>query len=107
MAPKETGNYMADIKQEDRDRLRSYHKSVRVFGVRKGKFLEFEFTMGCEELTIELVMPYPIFKEFCETNHVAEIDCAVGVKAEFDRLSGGALPNLYDDTNIIKLGDFK
>lgn len=98
---------MASLKQEDRDRLQAYRKSVRVFGIRKGKFLEFEFTMGCEELTIELIMPYAIFKEFCETNHVAEINCDISVRAEFDRLSGGALPKLYHETNILQLGDFK
>ncbi len=98
---------MTRIKQEDRDRLQVYRKSVRVFGIRKGKFLEFDFTVGCEELTIELVMPYPIFKEFCETNHVAEILCDEGINDDFDRLAGGVLPQLYDEKNIIQLGDFK
>lgn len=98
---------MTDNKLPDRDRLQNYHKSVRVFGIRKEKFLEFCFTVGCEELTIELVMPYPAFKEFCETNHVAEIDCDVDLKDDFDRLSKDGFPKLYDQTNIIQLGEFK
>lgn len=98
---------MTDLKKPERDRLLNYHKSVRVWGIRKGRFLEFDYTVDCAELTIELVMPYAVFKEFCETNHVAEIDCEANVKAEFDRLSEGSLPKLYSKTNIIQLGDFK
>ena len=94
---------MTDKRRFDQDRLQEYRKSVHLFGIRKGKFLEFEFTKGCEELTIELVMPYAVFKEFCEVNHVAEITCAASIRADYDRLRG-------DDnhaTNIIQLGDFK
>lgn len=98
---------MVSISREDIDRLQSYRKSVRVFGIRKGKFLEFDYTVGWEELTIELVMPYPVFKEFCETNHVAQIDCEASIKTDFYELAGGILPKLYDETNIIQLGDFK
>ncbi|MBL4802722.1 MAG: hypothetical protein JKY45_12595 [Emcibacter sp.] len=114
---------MSNDERPDCDRLQNYYKKVRVFGIRRGKFIEFEFTVGFEELTIELVMPYPIFKEFCETNHVAEIGCATDVKAEFGGLSAGGLPKLHkyvatkdqdgqalspvDQGNIIKLGDFK
>jgi len=98
---------MAHNKQHDPDRLQKYRKTVRVFGIRKAKFLEFDYTLGCEELTIELVMPYPAFKEFCETNHVAEIICVPQIRYEYNRLSGGEKPKLHDKTNIIQLGDFK
>ncbi|MBL4893561.1 MAG: hypothetical protein JKY59_01620 [Emcibacter sp.] len=114
---------MSDKGRPDRDRLQNYYKKVHVFGIRRGKFIEFEFTVAFEELTIELVMPYSAFKEFCETNHVAEIGCATDVKAEFHSLSGGKLPKLHkfvktddqdsseqelpDHGNIIQLGDLK
>lgn len=95
----------------ERDRLQNFRKSVRVFGMRKEKFLEFDFIMGSEELTIELVMPYPAFREFCETNHVAEIAWEPRVRAEFDRLAAGRLsdtgPESGKQTNIIQLGDYK
>lgn len=81
------------------DRLSEYRKTVRIFGIRKGKFLEFDYTVGCEELTVELIMPYGVFAEFCETNHVAEIKCAPDIKADFEKLGA--------QTNIIQLGEFR
>ncbi len=94
---------MSENRRFDQDRLQNYHKSVRVFGIRKEKFLEFEFTVGSKELVIELVMPYPAFKEFCDVNHVAEIVCDVSIRVAFNRLSGG---NQHKE-NIIQLGEFR
>ena len=98
---------MAHNKEHELDRLQKYHKTVRGFGIRKAKFLEFDYTLGCEELTIELVMPYPAFKEFCETNHVAEIICVPQIRYEYNRLAGAEKSKLHEKTNIIQLGDFK
>ncbi len=39
--------------------------SVRVTGVRRSRFVEFEFSLG-EELVVELVMPYREFCAFCD-----------------------------------------
>jgi hypothetical protein len=39
--------------------------SVRVTGVRRSRFVEFEFSLG-EELVVELVMPYREFCTFCD-----------------------------------------
>ena len=42
--------------------------SVRVTGVRRSRFVEFEFSLG-EELVVELVMPYHEFRAFCDEHH--------------------------------------
>ncbi len=42
--------------------------SVRVTGVRRSRFVEFEFSLG-EELVVELVMPYREFATFCDERH--------------------------------------
>jgi hypothetical protein len=42
--------------------------SVRVTGVRRSQFVEFEFSLG-EELVVELVMPYHEFTTFCDEHH--------------------------------------
>jgi phenol hydroxylase P0 protein len=42
--------------------------SVRVTGIRRSRFVEFEFSLG-EELVVELVMPYREFQTFCEEHH--------------------------------------
>jgi hypothetical protein len=38
--------------------------TVRVTGVRRSRFVEFEFSLG-DELVVELVMPYREFRSFC------------------------------------------
>ena len=42
--------------------------SVRVTGIRRSRFVEFDFSIG-DELTIELVLPYREFRIFCEEHH--------------------------------------
>ena len=93
----------------DRDRLQNYRKWVRIYGVRREKFLEFEFTVGCSELTIELVMPYSAFKEFCEENHVNEIKCDKNIRASYIKLSHENNPEIkpFKTEKIINLGEFK
>lgn len=78
------------------DGLRQYQKFVKIFGIRRGVFLEFEFTVGFKELTIELVMPYAAFKEFCETNHVNEIKCNHDINAAFTEMSKDNKPRIFD-----------
>jgi phenol/toluene 2-monooxygenase (NADH) P0/A0 len=42
---------------------------VRVTGIRRSRFVEFEFSLE-PELSVELVMPYAEFQRFCEEHHV-------------------------------------
>ena len=114
---------MDNRKKNERDRLTEYQKSVCVFGIRKNVFLEFEFTVGFKELTIELVMPYEAFKEFCETNHVSKIDCNADIQEVYAKLAAGRPPKLHihaqtdndlipsqgreNTENVVQLGDFK
>jgi phenol hydroxylase P0 protein len=44
---------------------------VRVTGVRRQRFVEFEFSLG-DELVVELVMPYHEFRTFCD-EHSARV----------------------------------
>ncbi len=39
---------------------------VRVLGKQLGRFIEFEFYLNDDDLCVELVMPEPAFREFCE-----------------------------------------
>ncbi len=41
---------------------------VRVTGVRRQRFVEFEFSLG-DELVVELVMPYHEFRTFCDEHN--------------------------------------
>lgn len=46
---------------------------VRVTGIRRGRFIEFEYMVGDPDLCVELIMPIPAFAEFCERQN-ATID---------------------------------
>ncbi|MCE1235235.1 MAG: phenol hydroxylase subunit [Hyphomicrobiales bacterium] len=38
---------------------------VRVLGTRLGRFVEFEFSLGDDDLSVELILPTKAFEEFC------------------------------------------
>ena len=45
---------------------------IRVTGERLGKFIEFEFSIDDEDLTVELILPHEAFKIFCD-KHQARV----------------------------------
>lgn len=45
----------------------SMQARVRVLGTRKGRFVEFEFSLGDGDLSVELILPTKAFEEFCRT----------------------------------------
>jgi len=44
-------------------------RHVRVISVRHGKFVEFEFSVLHADLSVELIMPFQAFSEFCEAQN--------------------------------------
>jgi len=46
---------------------------VRVTGERLGRFVEFEFSINDEDLTVELILPHDAFKRFCERHRARVI----------------------------------
>ncbi|MDR3505691.1 MAG: phenol hydroxylase subunit [Acidocella sp.] len=60
---------------------------VRVLGTRSGRFVEFEFGIGSEELKVELILPFHAFKEFCQERHAEIRPPAENVATELDRLA--------------------
>lgn len=49
------------------DRFDERQRWVLVTGIRR-QFVEFEFTVGDPDLTVNLIMPRDAFEEFCRTN---------------------------------------
>lgn len=43
---------------------------VRVTGIRRRRFVEFEYMVGDPDLNVELIMPLPAFTEFCDQQKV-------------------------------------
>lgn len=60
--------------------------SVRVFGVRRERFVEFEFAKA-PELVVELVMPIVEFERFCEEHQLRRLPGEAELDAEVDRLA--------------------
>ncbi len=57
---------------------------VRVTGTH-GDFVLFDFTIGDPDLTVELILPFPAFLEFCATNH-APATVEPAAQAAYERL---------------------
>ncbi|MGO9818493.1 MAG: phenol hydroxylase subunit [Acidocella sp.] len=60
---------------------------VRVLGARSGRFVEFEFGIGSDELKVELILPLQAFKEFCQAQNAEILPPAEDVATELDRLA--------------------
>jgi len=65
---------------------------VRVTGERLGKYVEFEFSIDDEDLTVELIMPHEAFRLFCEKHQARLIDSPKQIGE--DRATKGR-PGLY------------
>ena len=48
-------------------------KFVRVTGVRSGRYVEFEFSVNDADLTVELILPFAAFEEFCTLQDVTRL----------------------------------
>lgn len=42
---------------------------VRVKAIRRGKFVEFDFSIEDDDLSLELIMPFQAFEEFCHAQN--------------------------------------
>lgn len=47
---------------------------VRVLGRRDNGFVEFAFSVGWPELSVELMLPTPAFEAFCAAHRVHRLD---------------------------------
>lgn len=52
--------------------------TVRVTGMRRGRFVEFDYSVGDRELSVELIMPLAAFDEFCRREGVVVLPPADG-----------------------------
>ncbi|MFC2995937.1 phenol hydroxylase subunit [Acinetobacter sichuanensis] len=59
---------------------------VHVTGTQNNKFVEFEFSIGDPDLSVELIMPFDAFEEFCTQHNVQKLSASEQAKIEFDRM---------------------
>lgn len=66
---------------------------VRVVGTRLGQYVEFEFSLNDSDLSVDLVLPFQAFDEFCEKNRCTILPAKPGA---WDNVRGeGAEVGLY------------
>ncbi len=62
--------------------------AARVLRIRRGTYVEFAFVAGDPMLSVELVLPYPAFREFCANNRIEVLPVEEeGVRRAFERLA--------------------
>lgn len=59
---------------------------VRVTGTLAERFVEFEFAIGDPELSVELVMQFDQFREFCATHEVTHLTADEGARLDYERM---------------------
>ncbi len=61
--------------------------AIRVLGTRRGTFVQFEFQWGGDpDLAVELVLPYPAFREFCDRHRSRMLPAEDKVRLDYERL---------------------
>lgn len=72
---------------------------VRITGTRREKFVEFEFSVNDQDLTVALVMPIGEFHEFCRRANVTVLPPDGRVADELEKLQedGPAQPSSRGD----------
>ncbi|MFY9639515.1 MAG: phenol hydroxylase subunit [Rhodomicrobium sp.] len=58
---------------------------VKIKGTRLGRFIEFEFSINDEDLTIELVLPVSAFREFCVMQNATILPSDASAEEEAER----------------------
>ncbi len=59
---------------------------IKVTGVRRDRFVEFSFWLNDEDLSVELVMPYPEFQEFCKARQATLVSPDQAARVPFEQL---------------------
>jgi len=70
--------------------------TIRVIGVRRATYVEFEYSLADELLVVELVMPYPAFDEFCAINKARMLAPKPDAAAAFAELAARHSPSTTD-----------
>jgi phenol hydroxylase P0 protein len=58
---------------------------VRLRGMRSDGFVEFDFSIGDPDLSVELILPKAAFDEFCAINQVRHLTQAQGEHLDADQ----------------------
>ena len=65
----------------------SMRKFVRVTGTRLDKYVEFEFSVNDADLTVELILPFAAFDEFCRLQNATVLPPHSAAAAQLEQLA--------------------
>ena len=65
----------------------SMRKFVRVTGMRLDKYVEFEFSLNDADLTVELILPFSAFDEFCRLQNATVLPPAESAAEPLEQLA--------------------
>ncbi|WOK35817.1 phenol hydroxylase subunit [Sphingomonas sp. C3-2] len=65
---------------------REIYRRVRVTGIRRARYVEFDYVHGDPDLAVELVMPLAAFDTFCTEQHCAIAAASPEARAALSRL---------------------
>lgn len=60
---------------------------VKVKGTRLGRYVEFDFILNDDDLTIELILPLTAFEEFCRMQNATVLAAEAETAEEIERLA--------------------
>ncbi len=60
--------------------------AIKVLRTRRDLFVEFEFQWGDPDLAVELVLPYPAFREFCVDHQSRILPADAETEADYNAL---------------------
>jgi phenol hydroxylase P0 protein len=76
MATRDVGDTRAALK-----------KFVRVTGTRLDRYVEFEFSVNDPDLTVELILPFSAFDEFCALQEAVVLPSESAAVSDLERLA--------------------
>jgi len=62
-------------------------KFVRITGIRLDRYVEFEFSVNDADLTIELILPFAAFDEFCTAQQAVVLHPEPATATDLERLA--------------------
>ena len=66
---------------------KSMQAHVRILGTRMGRFVEFEYSLGDGDLSVELILPTKAFEEFCRARSAEVITPDVSTAEALEQMA--------------------
>jgi len=76
----------SDAKNNNSTIIDPNKRYVRITGIRRNKFIEFDFSISEPEMYVELILPFDAFQVFCSNNNITHLTSEEAAEVDYDRL---------------------